>query len=503
MPLLILLLAYALAAYTQLTHLTAVPGLHFDEAWQGLYAHRILNEAGFFPFTAMNSYTSPVLHYLLAGVFKLFGPSLAAMRGAYAAMNLASLALIMGFLAKIGRRPAAVWFALLWALLPLSVHDHRFYVEMTGFHGLCFASLIWGFALWRAKPQKSFALILISILAGTYSHILFIATFAGAIVVLAKTYPREFTSSRSRTLIAVTSSLLLPLPIRMGIGLSRALPFGLAIALAVLGIWALTSMKQLPKIANRVMPLLLWTSLPFLFAFVFLHWNGFWAYAQATGHLGPWWIPLNAGLFLVFAIRELRTKSRNDLWNAFIAVFAFSSLLIFKQTPRYYMIPTILAMMWISIRLSEIQRRQVFISIAMVFVAFNFWIFQKAYIQRYETQGSTTLDFRLGIFNDNGRDFRPFQKIFDWAVRNNCQDELRWMEDDRFLLPVDFLRLTAPLPTEKCVWTRHQVFFSHIPNYDPKLNGHRNEFNTPPPYPNVKFLAHFPEWGDLSLWKRR
>src|SRR5690349_2384890 len=134
---LLLAAASALAFYTQLTRLTSVPGLHFDEAWQGLFAYRIAGEHGFFPVAAMNSYTSPMVHYPIAAAFKAFGPSLSTMRGFYAAMNLATLGLLAALLRRFGERRAAAWLALLWALLPLSVHDHRFYVEMTGFFGFC------------------------------------------------------------------------------------------------------------------------------------------------------------------------------------------------------------------------------------------------------------------------------------------------------------------------------------------------------------------------------
>ncbi|MEW6055420.1 MAG: hypothetical protein AB1540_02305 [Bdellovibrionota bacterium] len=512
-------IAFFLAAYTQLWHFTTVPGLHFDEAWQGLYAHRIATEANFWPASAMNSYTTPVVHYFLALVFKVFSPTLEAMRGFYAAINLVTLGLIAALIARFRGSLAATWFTGLWALLPLSIHNHRFYVELTGFHGFCFALLLWGLALWKTRPRIAIVLIGSSVMLGAYSHVLFIATYLAALVVLPMFFEKEFKSPRVRLTIALIAFFLVPLTLRMGIGLKKPLPFLLASVLFMLGfivasasklglsrkIWDgwITHSKLFSKIAML-------GAIPFLIAFVFLHWNGLWPYAQATGHLHKFWLPVNAILFLGLGLHSYRMRKKHDqsrlYWQFFLVNFFISSLLIFKQSPRYYMVSTLIAMAWVSIGLAQIKIRQAQAAIAVVFVAWNLFAFQKFYITQFEREGSTTLEFKLGPFHDNGRDFRPFQKVFAFMVEKNCQDNMRWVEDDRFLLPIEFLRLTAPPADPKgpqCPWPRENLFFSHIPNYDENFRGIRDDRNTPPPVANVKFLAHFLEWGDLALWMRR
>jgi len=500
-------IAFCLALYTQCVQLTEVPGLHFDEAWQGMFAHRILTEKGFWPTSAMNSYTSPVIHYLIALFYKIFGASLFTLRSFFVALNLSALLLFASFLWRMKERLAVAWFILLWALLPLSIHNHRFYIEMTGLFGFLLALYVWGLALWRRHPRLSNALLLISTLLGIYSHILFIVVPLATVFIAALNFPQELKSKRARLLASALFALTIPALIRMGVGLKKASPFALAIIIAAIAALAQNKRGWLgwQAIALKLPRPLFFLSIPFLIAFVFLMWNGFWPFAQATGYLELWWLPVNLVLFLIALRAELREKTQHPLWIGFLATFLISSILIFKQSPRYYMIPLILAMMWCSLRLARLKDMKVQCALALLFIAWNLFAFEKKYIQQFQLAGATTLEFKLGPFHDNARDFRPFQKAYRWVIANNCQDTLEWVEDDRFLFPVELLKLTAPKAQGKCPWKGYNFFFSHIPNYDTSLNGKRNEFNTPPPpeAPNVKFLAHFPEWGDLAFWARR
>jgi hypothetical protein len=523
--LILFFLAFAVAVYTQVAQLTSVPGLHFDEAWQGMYAYRIASETGFFPLSAMNSYTSPLIHYLLAGSFKLFGPSLLVMRGSFAAMNLLALTLIATLLWRARERVAMIWFTLFWGLLPLSVHIHRFYVEMTGFFSICLAVMLWGLFLWKSRPFVSALLLILAVLAGSYSHILFVASFAGAIYVGAQYYPSEFRSTRGRTLIAFIAFALVPLAVRMGIGLNKPLPFLLAAAFLCFGIIALlaqTLWEKLSRIAIRSNRWLVLACIPFLIGYVGLMWNGNWPYAQATGYLAWAWLPVNFVGFLILALRQLRliqdepeqgTRPPREkfiltptiFWHGFLVTFFVSSLLIFKQSPRYYTVPSILAMLWISLRLARAKHQNLVYSFALIFVSWNFWAFRANYLTRFNSLGPTTNEFHAAIYHDNSRDFRPFQKVMNWLTANNCQHILEWVEDDRFLFPYRFLQLTAPAAQGTCPWSKEQLFFSHIENYDEKVLEPRTEFNTAPPSyaPHVKLLAHFPEWGDLAVWIRK
>ncbi|MBI2607054.1 MAG: hypothetical protein HYW49_13350 [Deltaproteobacteria bacterium] len=493
-------LAFALAAYTQLAELTQVPGLHFDEAWQGLFAHRLATETGFHPFQAMNSYTSPVLHYLLAGVFRIFSPSLLVMRGALSAMNLAACALIAAWLWRLGERKAVPWFVLLWAVLPLSVHGHRFFVEVTSFHGFCLAVLLWGLALWDSIPAVSFLLVLGASAAGAYSHVVFIAVLIGGMPVLARAYRGRFHTPRARLLTAATALSLCPLAFRMGAGTGKFLPlallallFSVAVVAAAAGtvLMADDMWKRMPRLAHRSATWVPIISFPFLLAFVVLHFDGAWPYAQATGTLPRFWIPINAAIFAVCAVLEARRRPASFhtmmCWHGFLLVLLVTFAMILKPSPRFFVIPGILAMIWAAMRLSYLPRGRLGTALVAAVLAWNVHAFHHHYLLPQLQHGPTDSVFRLWFFKDSGRDFRPFQRAYAWAVEQGCGDTLQWMEDDRFLRPVEFLRLTAPLSNRACPWKKDELFFSH----------------NPPPDKNLKLLAHFPEWGDLAFYLRK
>jgi hypothetical protein len=455
----------------------------------------------------MNSYTGSVVHYWLAAVFAIFGASINAMRGAYAAMNLSALGLIVALLWRQKEKSAAVWFTLLWAVLPLSVHNHRFYIEVTGFFGFCFALVLWGLELWEKRPAIAFVLLFFSTIFATYSHILFVAVFAAGLFILPRHFPARFLQFRSRVLVAAIAVALVPLAIRMGWGLQKTLPYALAATLVATAVCALFRPTWI-GIVSRTTPVLAFLATPFLVSFLLLQWNGAWPYAQATGHLSPLWlIPVNIVLFLGLVIAEYRRKPRAKdtlAWDAFLATFFFSSLIILKQTPHYYIVPVMTAMIWAARRLSALSSLKTACAIAFVILGWNLFAFQRLYIAQYEKEGPTSAEFRVGLFHDNGRDFRPFQKVFAWLEERGCQFELKWVEDDRIGHPFHFLQHTAPQPKTSCPWTSDQLFFSHLENYDPSSSVPRTAENTPPPSwaNHVKLLAHFREWGDLAIYEK-
>ncbi len=514
---------FVVACYTQFKNFLSVPGLHFDEAWQAMLAHQIATEEGFFPFSAMNSYTSPILHYLLALVFHFTNPNLEVLRGFLGGINLLTLFLIFLWIWFLNEKKTAWWFLLLWALLPLSVHNHRFYIEVTVFHGFCFSLLLWGLFLWNKKPSLSFGLLSLSTLAGIYSHILYVAVFLSGLFILARSFPQEFRSLRNRMLIALICILTTPITLRMGIELKKSSPFLLLLlllSLAIISIFYKNIWNRFPRFAIRSTRWIFFIVLPFLLIYVAMFWNGFWPYAQATGHLKLWWLPINVLVFLSALLlqytKRLRTSEHqarekwhlihsimSDLhhanplavtWKAFLIMLFLMSLLIFKPSPRYYMIPTILAMLWCSQRLARIHSKKIIWIVAFCFFTWNLFCFEKFYINQFEKAGPVNSEFKLWIFHDSGRDFRPIQKTFNWLIQHNCQHELQWTENDRFLLPLRFLQLRAPTATGVCPWSKEELFLSTMPDpTNPNL----------PPYEHVKFLAHEKTWGDLAFWLRK
>jgi hypothetical protein len=494
----------AATAFTQLAFLTEVPGLHFDEAWQGLLAQRIASEPGFWPFTAMNSYTSPVVHYVLAVAFKVFGPSLGTMRGFYAALNFTSLGIFATVLWRRHGTESALWFTLMWALLPLSVHLHRFSIEMNGWFGFCLALIAAGFHMWNKRPRWGIALVLLGYTLGLYSHILFLALLLGWTAARFR-WVSAWKDGQSVGLLASGLLITAPLLLRMYLGLHSGAALALAflppIMLVALGFTLKSPRKGLwtrrwSRFFHGAYRWALLGCLPFLIAFIFLFWDGSFAYSQVTGWTGGFWIPVNAVLLLLsvgqlhrrFSLVHLRNPHDSvHLWKTFVFTFLISSVLILKQSPRYYTVPMILLMAALSIGLMSLKRPGLKAVLALVFIAWNSYAFVARYLVPFQQRGATAAEFQLLIYKDSARDFRPFQRVFAWLEEQGCGRVIRGVEDDRFLAAVEFLRLTSA--GGQCPWIQDELIFRTIP---PRAEDYQS---------NLDLLASRPEWGDRGLWK--
>lgn len=490
-----------LCAFTQFYKQLAVPGLHFDEAWQGLWANRIAFEPGFFPFSAMNSYTASVFHYVLAVPFKFFGTSLAVMRGAIGVINLVSCLLFVGLFFRFQKKIAAVWFVLLWALLPLSVHNHRFYIEMTSLFGLLYAMLCWGVALWKQKRALAKALIVSSVVLGVYAHVLFFGFFLGTLLACVWFSAEDFKSKSTKNFLALLLLLCVPQFTIMAVGTKKILPAVLVFLLCSGAFICAYAENFWHGILGKVrfsVYLVTLASKPFLVFYVFFLLNGCWSYAQVTGTLFSPYFSANLVLLLVvfflFMKKErflLRIKKKNSfeefLFFVFLSAYVFGSILAYKQNARYAMVPTIAGMAWLSVALGTYLQRWAQVLLLAFFVAWNAYAFQAHYIQPFETRGAADNEFKVLFFHDNARDFRPFQKAYDWAYQQGCGDALTWVEDDRFLLPVNFLKMSQKSRiTAKCPWKKGELFFSHLPQKSTDFE-----------------LVHTQkEWGDLAFFRR-
>lgn len=154
---------FCLLLFGHLHDLGGTPGLHFDEAWAMNYAWRIASEKGFWPLTAMSPYTAPWAHYWAALWLKLLGPSQDLFRLTQASLSFGGLLLLCASL------PSRARFLFPWAvlLLPGLVLNHRFAIELTGFHALCFG------ALCLALSRRWWAAAVAFALLGTTAHVLF------------------------------------------------------------------------------------------------------------------------------------------------------------------------------------------------------------------------------------------------------------------------------------------------------------------------------------------
>lgn len=477
----------AAAAFTQLSHLTAVPGFHFDEAWQGLYAWRIASEAGFWPLEAMNGYTSPVPHYFLAAVFQVFEPTLAALRGAFAALNFASLGIWVHILRARAGKGAAAWFAALWALLPLLVHQHRFYIEVTAFFAFCFSLSALGVHLWKRHPRTAMALVVAPTIAALASHILYAAPILAAAWVAAAQNLRKDPRVLKAFLPIAAAGLVVSLRAYLSLRKPSALAFVAAFAALPIILhfdWGAQ--------ARRLRPVLALAAVVYGVAYVLLFWNGPWPYSQVTGRNGGFWLPVNLAL-LAYAghcARKARLPGAAALLGPFaLASFVLCSVMVFKQTPRYYMVPTMALAAWAAVSLSSTRQKAAAKALALIFVCWNSYAFVARYLLPFQSRGATGAEFKsLVIFKDTARDFRPFQKVFAWLEEQGCGQVIRAVEDDRFLRPIEFLQLTAKDPAQRCPWSREQLIFRTVPE-NPK------EWDA-----RLRLLHREASWGDLGLW---
>ena len=170
-PVLLHFLALAIGAALLLPKLGTIPGLHGDEAWFGLQAHKIIG-AGARPLGGMTPYTGPLYQYLLVPVLALGGYEVAALRSLGVAANLVAA----HFYFLLVRRFFDPWTAALAVLTlvttPFFQLEGRFALEVTALNPVL--ALGAGLLLARRRPASVFAAGLLLAL-GVWSHVIFLS----------------------------------------------------------------------------------------------------------------------------------------------------------------------------------------------------------------------------------------------------------------------------------------------------------------------------------------
>lgn len=165
-------MAVVLLLLTLFFGLQLAPGLHFDEAWAANYAHRIAFEPGFWPWRGMSPYTSAWAHYWGAAWFQVFGTSLFVFRASQIALTLLGLGFLAAALVRRQSGAVAAVFLFLVGTSCFFIWNHRFAIELHGWHVFCAGLAAWALAN-PLKPRAwalSFALV-----AGITAHLLFYA----------------------------------------------------------------------------------------------------------------------------------------------------------------------------------------------------------------------------------------------------------------------------------------------------------------------------------------
>ncbi len=308
--------------------LAGVPGLHYDEAWAMNYSWRIVSEPGFWPLAAMSPYTAPWAHYWAAFSMWIFGPSLVVFRGSQ--MVLAFFGLIAIAFALPSERRAAFPVAVL--LLPGLILNHRFAVELTGFHVLAFGLLCLGLR------RRKYWLASAAALAGTTAHILFYGVALGLLAaVFLERIPIDKQARRAGALYFGLMALFFTRVIseipEKGKALALLLSCAAGFGLLLCGgerwrIWHFSWWK-------RLLP---WAAAVFVANCIFFA-QGFWLAEIFTGFesgVNQWIVQVCGCLALaavfLFSLRETPAFVRT--W--FFLVLFFLGVMMLKPAPRYY-----------------------------------------------------------------------------------------------------------------------------------------------------------------------
>lgn len=429
------------------------PGFHYDEAWSANHAYRIAFEPGFWPWGAQSPYTSSILHYSIALVFRLVeffggaGVSIEVFRMVHVAWGLFGLWFVAQALRTWGYPYAARLTPVLAAAIPSLVLNFRFGIELTSFHLACAGGVLWSLA---ASGKTSHASRIASmmrgllILVGVSSHALFLAVplalGIGVIQFRARAYARE-AALLSLALSAYCAWVALHIP-EADKGLGAAMVFG--VAALTFALWSTpktfgSGIDQAVRVTSRYSAgILNVVGCVALLIPLFLLLSD-WPLRLTTGEalrdaLVPWQFAAGVmaslvGLCLILTgYRKLSQTHPKAVQLGLFLVIALALVRI-KPTPRYD-------------------------TLSMIFLTMLMAVGFECWVRRYEQEGSRALavvfgvslalvpgirfldaaSIRpthdaawniLGVFKDGSQEFLNFQRVMSrWEARGCVRDDL-------------------------------------------------------------------------------
>jgi len=348
-------------------YLREVPGFQIDEAWASIFGYQIAFKPHYWPVQVASPYTSALVHYLAAGVFKVFGVSLLAYRVPPMLEVIAGVAFMSAALLKIGEKRAALLLPAVIAFFPALVINQRWPVDSTTFHVLCVGMVALGLAMRFKTPQTRWGDFwwIAGIVLGVMTHILFLGPALALWACLF--FNSQLESRRNRIGIILCVILLIPF---YGVIISNepdhlraAGPLLISLALAVFHILPLSWTRPLAKARN-------WLLLPFVLVgclilipfTIFI--EGTWLEIFSNGYLvtrfliGLSFIPVLLTLFFLRK-HEVSTGFRRALWILPLSLLLIY-LMVIKPGPRYLEIPflfcaVLLALGFARLKTSELR----------------------------------------------------------------------------------------------------------------------------------------------------
>lgn len=444
------LLGVLVFAFTHGYALNTWPGLHYDEAWAGLYAARIAAEPEFWPLSAMSPYTMPWAHYWAAIFFKWFGVSLEIFRTSQ--LVLVGLGMLLSAAAlrrEFGKKTATI-FVWLVALVPLSILNHRFAIELTGWHVLMAGLFIWGLS------RRNIYVAALAVVFGVTAHVLFLALPLACVgVLLLKGY--EF-SKRDRYAIAGTALALLPFFLLVTLkipehGKGMALCY-LVAAIAAVFLFAPTKIFKIPHLEWLVLV----ASIPFVANLIFYS-EGHWLQTTISGVL-PTPITIAGSVLVLIVFAACLCRERLELRGAFL-FFVLTNLMLgammLKPAPRYYEIGLWTGMLLLAVAARNLRTAQL---IACAAVLSGFCLTSLALNSDYAWHRdlSQNRPLRLGPWKDNSVDFLPKQKLVQFLGLKGCSVSGIKGGDPRIITAMHFLSYGDwPVRNQQCPWPNYRV----------------------------------------------
>lgn len=400
----------ALLLFLHLFSLTDVPGLHFDEAWAMNFSGRLAD--GEWTWKAMSPYTAPWAHYWAALWIKTFGSSLLVFRLSQVFLALGGIALLCAALWRSGRVMAASLLPLAVALLPGLVMNHRFAIELNGFHVFCFGLLAWSLV------RRWFFLAAFAWVLGTTGHVLFYGV--GLAVIGAAFWEGRELRWRER-MAGLSSCLFLAafflqvIPQLPEKGKATALFLSAAAVAALLCLRA----ERWPVWRHRYFEVVVWLlSAVFLLNALFFV-EGFWTLSITTGKEG--WKGgrfLNLAVFLPFIIWITRRGGREFpriLRRAFLLGVICLGFMMLKPAPRYF------ELMFLALALCLAQGIASLPFLGRIATIFFLFLHATVLCAEYFTVSPRETELRFLFFKDSSRDFLSKQDLVAVLGGSGCR----------------------------------------------------------------------------------
>ncbi|NDD91008.1 hypothetical protein EBZ37_02845 [bacterium] len=422
--------ALGLYLTTHLLFFGTSPGLHYDEAWAANFSLKIAQIPGFWPIQAMSPQTHAWHHYLVAGVFRVFGASVETFRLTHIFMGLGGVVLLGKALARRLTNPAlAPALVFLAGIQPSLVTNHRFAIELTSFHALCFGGMVF-FAL-HPKKWAPFVAALIAAI-GVSSHVFFIAPALA--LVLTTWFMPSAPSLRSRLAISLGIALCLPGILELQETLpekdkAQALLFLVSFAFAAT--WAIAALpfwhriRSLSAFLIRVLSVF---TLPLLFFLI----EGNWGILAHSGTL-RFSALAGVGLIPILLAFKVYRKAPSELVLFWCCLALLTVAVAPKPTGRYWetlFLSTLV--IFTGAWLSSSWKARVLVGFWPVILVMNLLIpaSQGHFIDR---------EYRFLLFHDRSTDFLPKQEATRVLLKDGCRFEQILGSDDRVKESLQFI----------------------------------------------------------------